>query len=102
MIPLAAWIAAEFKKRLTEGYSLDMPVLAITVDGDLWQLYIASATPTESSERFRCHFIGPFEMGATTDLIGIFKILNCLWSFTSWGLKEYRSWFEEEILAKYR
>lgn len=102
MIPLATWIAAEFKKRVMEEYSLDMPVLAITVLGDLWELYIAYAVPTELSQGFRCEFMGPFEMGATTDLVGIFKILNFLWRLTSWGLEEYRTWFEEEILAKYR
>jgi len=38
MIQLAAWIAAEFKKRKIESYSLEMPVFAVEVVRDNWEL----------------------------------------------------------------
>ena len=34
LIQLGAWIEAEFTKRKREGYSLDMPVLAVEIEGD--------------------------------------------------------------------
>jgi hypothetical protein len=40
-VQLAVWVAAEFRKREIEGYDRSMPVLAIAVTGDDWQIYIA-------------------------------------------------------------
>jgi hypothetical protein len=40
-VRLGVWIAAEFWKREIEGYDRSIPVLAIAVTGDDWQIYIA-------------------------------------------------------------
>lgn len=40
-VQLAVWITAEFKKRAEEQYDRNMPVLAVAVYGDDWQLWIA-------------------------------------------------------------
>ncbi|KAL9123789.1 MAG: hypothetical protein Q9217_006817 [Psora testacea] len=102
LIQLAAWVSAEFAKRRIEGYSIEMPTLAIEVIGDNWNLYLVYATPNaDDPDGFRCHFIGPEPMGSTITMEGCFKILHVLCSCVDWGLKEYRQWFENEVLAKY-
>ena len=50
LVQLAVWIAAEFKKRMIEGYSRSMPVVAVTVEGHNWQLYIVYEPEFESTE----------------------------------------------------
>jgi hypothetical protein len=57
-VPLGAWIAAEFRKRLFEGWmdrgvedtqdrgnksSLGSPVFAIEIEADAWLLYVVTA-----------------------------------------------------------
>ena len=41
MVQLGVWVAAEYQKRVQEGYDRSMPVLAISVTGAKWDLYIA-------------------------------------------------------------
>lgn len=93
LIQLAVWITAEFEKRKIEGYSLDMPVLAIAVVEQNWQLYMVHAD-VKNGGRYGCNFVRPFEMGSTTSVKGVFKILGVLCSLASWGLADYRAWFE--------
>ena len=102
MIQLAAWIAAEFNKRKVEGYSLEMPVFAIAIDGDLWELYIAYSESPLAANDYRLNFLGPFDMGNTKTYQGIFQILAVLCCLGRWGLGKYRQWVEKEILHKYR
>lgn len=101
LIQLGVWIVAEFKKRQIEGYSLDMPVLAIAVVEENWDLYIVYAAINDG-ESYGCNFVGPLDMGSTKSVEGTFKILGILCSLVGWGLSDYRAWFEEEILAKYK
>jgi hypothetical protein len=102
MIQLAAWIAAEFNKRKVEGYSIEMPVFAIAIDGDLWELHIAYSESPLAADDYRLNFLGPFDMGHTKSYQGMFQILSVLCSLARWGLGEYRKWVEREILKKYR
>ncbi|KAI9790600.1 MAG: hypothetical protein M1816_004931 [Peltula sp. TS41687] len=102
MIQLAAWIAAEFTKRRIEGYSLDMPVFAVAIDGDLWELHIVYAEdPSAASMDYRLNFLGPFPIGQTSSYHGVFQILHVLCCLARWGLGPYRRWVESEILGKY-
>lgn len=101
LIQLGAWIAAEFNKRRTEGYSLDMPVLAIEVEGDMWNLHMIFAIEDQKGGDFQCNFVGPIEMGSTKSIMGIFQILDRLCRCVDWGIGEYQQWFNSEVLAKY-
>lgn len=56
LIQLTVWIAAEFKKRMVEGYSRSMPMIAVTVEGHNWQLYIAYEPEFESMKLKRMIF----------------------------------------------
>lgn len=55
-LQLAVWIAAEFKKRLMEGWDRSIPVMAITVDGHAWSLYIVYEPGFESAKLTRILF----------------------------------------------
>lgn len=101
LIQLGAWITAEFTKRKTEGYSLDMPVLAIEIDGDIWSLHMVFAVEDLQSDSFQCNFVGPIGMGSTESLMGIYQILDRLCRCADWGVGEYQRWFDNEVLSKY-
>ncbi|KAL9033764.1 MAG: hypothetical protein Q9180_005776, partial [Flavoplaca navasiana] len=65
LIQLGTWVAAEYTKRRREGYPMELPVIAIVVDKDVWTIWIAVAVPTNPGD-FRVQFIGPSSMGDTT------------------------------------
>jgi hypothetical protein len=103
MIQLAAWVAAEFRKRQIESYGLEMPVFAVAIDGDLWELYVAYAEdPGAEGKDLRLNFLGPFDMGNTKGWQGLFQILNLLCCLARWGDGEFRAWVQRELLDKYR
>ena len=103
LIQLAAWISAEFEKRRIEHYSLDMPVLAIEIKGDSWELYMVYADErVVDGEGYLLKFVGPVSLGDTSSLEGCFKLLDGLCRCADWGVGKYQSWFRAEILDKYR
>ena len=102
LIQLGTWAAAEFKKRTQEGYSLDMPILAIVIDGDIWYSHLVFATEDVENGTFDCRFAGPNTMGSTLDLLGIYKILGNLYLYAEWGVGKYQTWFNDQILSKYQ
>ena len=89
LIQLGTWIAAEFTKRRQEGFSLEMPVLAIEIEGDAWNLYMVSVSEDAGSGTYECKFVGPMEMGSTKSLLGVYQILDKLCSCADWGIGEY-------------
>ncbi|KAL9024540.1 MAG: hypothetical protein Q9196_006445 [Gyalolechia fulgens] len=92
LIQLGAWLAAEFNKRHDEGWPMDIPAIAITIDQDDWQLYIVHHVPKDDGS-FELRFVGPRSMGNTSDYEGIFRILYVLCSLGKWGEEVYRPWF---------
>ena len=104
LIQLGAWAAAEFTKRTFEKYSLDMPVCAIDVCGDDWNLYLVYARMNGAGAEgsFTTQFVGPVKMGDTTSLRSCFKLMAFLAGMAEWGLGAYRDWFEKEILDHHR
>ena len=103
LIQLEAWISAEFEKRRIEQYRLNMPVLAIEIRGDQWELYTVFAdTIGVDGEGYNLRFVGPISMGDTSSLQGCFKLLDGLCRCADWGVGMYRTWFREQILDKYR
>ena len=102
LIQLGAWISAEFEKRRIEHYSLDMPVLAIEIQGDQWGLYMVYADEGVANEAYGLKFVGPKSLGNTASLQGCFKLLDRLCRCADWGVMEYQSWFKKEILQKYQ
>tara|TARA_R110002003_G_scaffold2994_1_gene24751 strand:+ start:7419 stop:7940 length:522 start_codon:yes stop_codon:yes gene_type:complete len=101
-VQLAAWNAAEFKKRSVEGWPLDMPVLAMEIEQDSWLLYIVVAEiRKKSTGGFILHFFGPIRVGDTFNEPNTEKLFNNLCSIALWGHDHFRQWVEDEILARY-
>lgn len=105
LIQLGAWCSAEFEKRHEEKFPLDMPVVAISVVQDTWDLYIVYATPLAKGKlvqnrNYIVNFLGPTRIGDTISLEGIFRLLHVLVILTQWGLNVYKPWFEKHILRK--
>ena len=95
LVQLAIWIAAGFNKNIQGGYDLTMPVPAIVVEGDFWNLYVAYW------HNGRILFLGPTWMGNTLDDMGVFQIMSTLIVIGDWGLKEYRQWFEKTVMKRH-
>lgn len=102
LIQLGLWASAEFTKRNIEGWCMDMPILAVQIEGDEWQLWEAYARPRTilkaGEHDFEVVFVGPEHMGTTRNLYGIFQILEWLCRCAEWGLMEYKVWVEAEML----
>lgn len=105
LIQIGIWAAAEFSKREYEGYSLDMPIVSISIRDNQWELYIAypegfGDDVPDNQEYDTCVLMGPVPIGDTMGTSGVFTILQFLCQCADWGLNEYRKWFDTEILTK--
>ena len=81
---------------------MKMPVLAIAIDGDLWELYIvfARCSKPQAEKDYQLNFMGPYNMGSTYSHEDALRILAVLSSLAHWGLTVCRQWFEADIRAK--
>ena len=106
-VQLGTWAAAEFSKREYEGYSLDMPIVSISIIGDRWDLYVAypegfGKDVPEDQVYGPCVLMGPVAIGNTSGTSGVFNILQLLCQCADWGCKEYREWVDTEIRTRYQ
>lgn len=110
LIQLGAWISAEFEKRRVEQYPLDMPTLALEVDGDSWELHIVNAVQFKvpslvnksQIDDYKLQFLGSIDVGTTKDLAGAFKILDTLRRCIEWGNGPFRDWVGQNIISQYK
>lgn len=123
-IQLGSWIAAEFRKRLIEGWtdiekigSLGSPVFAIEIETDAWLLYVVNAQLTQPKPRkpshvriqesevnateqdFKMCFFGPIRLGSTHSLDDTKRLVENLCDICQWGQTEFKKWWQETILA---
>jgi hypothetical protein len=118
-VQLAVWVTAEFKKRAVEKYGRNMPVVAIAVTGDSWDLWIAyepswnqieveevvcfpgswacRSSLTSVTDFSRSHLDGEHQR-----LQGIFSILRYLVAIVTWGRTKYYQWFDQHVMSLYR
>ncbi|KAL8826270.1 MAG: hypothetical protein Q9170_007468 [Blastenia crenularia] len=107
LIQLAVWIAAEFEKRSREGYPIDIPVPAVAVYEDSWQLWIAYSIKLTGKEKvtggkpYRIKFLGPVQIGNTSSTEGVFRILHIMAAIVKWGFEVYKLEYLTKVLAKY-
>ncbi|KAL8916477.1 MAG: hypothetical protein Q9172_006287 [Xanthocarpia lactea] len=108
MIQLAIWICAEAEKRYLEGYTLDLPFVAIAVNGEDWSLSIAHSEKLSDKEQqlggkpYRVQFLGSVRMGHTGDAAGVFRILHVLKAIVRWGQEIYEPQFMKHVYARYK
>ena len=106
LVQLGAWIAADYEKRALEKYPMEIPVLAITVDGDHWQLWIACSVKVPKKEQrgktYRVQFTGPMDTGDTLSREGVFRILHVLKAVVQWGFEVYEPNYFRKVFARYK
>lgn len=126
-IQLGAWIAAEFRKRLIEGWTEDMrgnslslgsPVFAIEIEADNWLLYVVTAQlkppkPGKLSKNitkeddklnateqdFEVFFFGPMMLGNTYSMDDMKRLVENLCDISLWGQTEFKKWWENTVLT---
>lgn len=123
-IQLGSWIAAEFRKRLIEGWtdiekngSLGSPVFAIEIETDAWLLYVVNAQLMQPKPRkpsnvgkqegevnateqdFKMCFFGPIRLGSTYSLDDTKRLVENLCDIFQWGQTEFKEWWQETILG---
>ncbi|KAL8992936.1 MAG: hypothetical protein Q9169_006728 [Polycauliona sp. 2 TL-2023] len=89
---LIIWASGAGAKRRHHKWDTSLPIPGITVKGHMWNYFI--------STRIKDDFvmIGPFEMGSTKNVRGIWQIIWHLDVLFRWGRTEYRKWFDENIM----
>lgn len=108
LIQIAVWICAEFEKRRLEGYTLDLPIPAIAIEGDRWKFWIAYSVKLAKKDHqpggkpYRVQFLGPVAIGSTENAMGVFKIFHVLKAIVSWGLEVYEPQFMKHVFARYK
>ena len=100
VIPLAAWTAAEFKKRKAEGWDLGMPVLTVAISGNQWTLYVVASRKAEDVPcGYRLYFLGTCDLGSTKSMRDIRVLFDNLCDIVMWGRGGYLTWFQDHIVA---
>ncbi|KAH8724908.1 hypothetical protein GQ44DRAFT_564587, partial [Phaeosphaeriaceae sp. PMI808] len=98
VVQLAAWAAADFLKRELEGWAMDMPVLALDIEGDWWHLNVVAARLNDEGDLVGLSFIGPMLLGSTLSWGGACRLFTNLCHLVRWGRADYLPWFEREVL----
>ncbi|KAL9593176.1 MAG: hypothetical protein Q9179_006050 [Wetmoreana sp. 5 TL-2023] len=91
-VQLAVWACGAMLKRRWHGWDTRMPMPGITVTGPIWEYFIFFELNGELI------MIGPYNMGSTKELHGMWKVANCLQILIEWGKNEYRQWWEKTVL----
>ncbi|KAL8699387.1 MAG: hypothetical protein Q9201_006031 [Fulgogasparrea decipioides] len=92
-VQLAVWACAGLKKKRYMGWDSSLPMPGIVVQGHNWFYYLFVEISSDLI------MIGPFLMGTTVTLIGVWQIVYRLNLLIEWGTTIYRQWFEDHIMA---
>ncbi|KAL8900672.1 MAG: hypothetical protein Q9207_005575 [Kuettlingeria erythrocarpa] len=85
-VHIAIWASSALKKKRWHGWDTSLPMPAITVEGHRWDWYLLMAA-------------GPFAMGSTSDLTGVWQILYRLSILADWGATTYKRWFDDHVIT---
>lgn len=107
-VQLAIWALADLRKKMMHGWDTSMPVPGIVIDGVEWRLYLfferggnlvrlPSFHALHPPRLIQQIMLGPYEMGRTDKINGVYQIMFYLDQLIQWGLKDYRKWFYEVI-----
>ncbi|KAL8778277.1 MAG: hypothetical protein Q9213_007485 [Squamulea squamosa] len=92
-VQLAIWAGAGLLKRWAVGWSTDIPMPGIVVNGHIWTCYLFYEQDKELI------MLGPIDIGNTPTLKGTWQIYYQLLNLIDWGCGDYRRWFEKEVLG---
>ncbi|KAL8938557.1 MAG: hypothetical protein Q9216_003825 [Gyalolechia sp. 2 TL-2023] len=92
-VQLAIWKCAALKKLREMGWDTSMPMPGIVIEGHTWLYYVFVEIEKDLI------MIGPFTMGSTSDLVGIWTLVYRLNLLMEWGTTTYKRWFDDNIVA---
>ncbi|KAL8726660.1 MAG: hypothetical protein Q9166_006582 [cf. Caloplaca sp. 2 TL-2023] len=92
-LQLAVWACAAMKKKLEMGWDASMPMPGLVIEGHLWQYYVFVRIQGDLI------MIGPFHMGNTSTLVGVWMIVYRLNLLMKWGTTVYKKWFEDNVMT---
>ncbi|KAL9593349.1 MAG: hypothetical protein Q9219_007591 [cf. Caloplaca sp. 3 TL-2023] len=89
----AVWKSAWLLKALHHGWDTSLPLPEITVVGHLRSIYLFMAADKGVV------MMGPFSIGTTADVLGVWTILYRLRILFDWGAEVYGQWFHDHVLV---
>ncbi|KAI4118371.1 MAG: hypothetical protein LQ345_001568 [Seirophora villosa] len=92
-VQLAIWKSAWLLKAQHHGWDTSLPMPGISVTGHEWSLYLFMAADDGLI------MMGPFRMGTTVSLNGVWTILCQLNILFNWGTTTYKEWFYDNIIS---
>ncbi|KAL8896778.1 MAG: hypothetical protein Q9207_007541 [Kuettlingeria erythrocarpa] len=92
-LQLAIWKCAALKKNREMGWDTSMPMPGIVVEGHNWFYYIFVEIKIDLI------MIGPFAMGNTLTLVGIWTIVYRLNVLMEWATTTYKTWFTDNVVT---
>ncbi|KAF8846964.1 hypothetical protein BDZ45DRAFT_682171 [Acephala macrosclerotiorum] len=98
LLQLAIWNSALFRRieGLVNGAGNSMlPIPSITVAGHTWQVCYSYIDDDKTSRMLR----GMLDIGSTTDIVGIYKLLRALETIVEYGTDEYWPWLSECLFS---
>jgi len=105
-VQLATWVSAHFARlrqllnaRKDVEDEHDLPVLPLVmVQGHQWRLMFAHSRMGAQEEQ-KILIFGPLLLGCTDMMLGIYKIVEAVRRLAQWVDKDYKPWFEKEVLG---
>ncbi|KAL8648726.1 MAG: hypothetical protein Q9210_004814 [Variospora velana] len=98
-VELAIWASGALLKKLHHGWDTTLPMPAITIEGHLWSWYMFVPKMNGKSKTAGLVMLGPFPMGTTANLVGVWQIVYRLNTLITWGTTEYSQWFQNEVIG---
>ncbi|KAL9047053.1 MAG: hypothetical protein Q9214_000270 [Letrouitia sp. 1 TL-2023] len=92
-VQLAIWESGALQKKRHHGWDTSLPMPAITIEGHNWTYYLFIVMNEDLV------MMGPFSMGNTANLLGIWQIVYRLNILIKWGTTTYKAWFDNEVLS---
>ncbi|KAL8931780.1 MAG: hypothetical protein Q9216_007075 [Gyalolechia sp. 2 TL-2023] len=92
-VQLAIWKSAWLLKAQHHGWDISLPMPGLTVIGHDWSFYLFMAADDGLI------MMGPFPIGTTANLNGVWTIICRLNILFEWGSTTYKEWFHRNIMT---
>ncbi|KAL8840302.1 MAG: hypothetical protein Q9170_001386 [Blastenia crenularia] len=92
-VQLALWESGALLKRRWHNWDTSIPMPGVFVDGHVWHwcLFVALGKGLV--------MLGPFLMGTTETIVGVWQIIYRLNVIVGWGTTTYNQWFQDNVMT---
>ncbi|KAL8953319.1 MAG: hypothetical protein Q9222_000813 [Ikaeria aurantiellina] len=92
-VQLALWESGALLKKRWHGWDTSLPMPGVFVDGYVWHwcLFVAVGKGLV--------MLGPFLMGTTETVVGIWQIIYRLNILVNWGTTTYKQWLRDNVMT---